>query len=84
MFLGMDAVLVNVKAAMINFQTSAGRFCLFGIMTMFGYESKHLLDKYDICCKGMAVNCNIVKVYDDEFAFHWLLDAVHHAHELAV
>ena len=33
--------------------------------------------------QGNAANHNVVKVSDDEFAFHWLQDAIHHAHELA-
>jgi hypothetical protein len=35
MFLGMDAVLVNVKAAKINFLTSPGTFSTFGFEAMF-------------------------------------------------
>jgi hypothetical protein len=38
---------------------------------------------YDMLRQGTAVNHNIVKVYDDEFPFHWLQDAVHQSHELA-
>jgi len=33
--------------------------------------------------QSTAVNHNIIKVYDNEFSFHWFQDAVHHAHELA-
>jgi hypothetical protein len=35
MFLGMDAVLVNVKAAKIDFLTSPGTFSMFGFEAMF-------------------------------------------------
>jgi len=34
MFLGVDVVLINAKAAKINFLTSPGAFCLFGLETM--------------------------------------------------
>jgi hypothetical protein len=83
MLLGVDAVLVNVKAAKINFLTSPGAFCTFGLETMFCQQSKHFSDMYDVFRQGTAVNHNIVKVYDNEFAFHWFQDAVHHAHKLA-
>jgi len=83
MLLGVDAVQVNVKAAKIIFLTSPGTFCTFGLETMFWQQSKHFSDMYEVLLRGMAVNDNIVKVYDDEFAFHWFQDAVHHAHELA-
>jgi len=71
MLLGVDAVRVNVKAAKINFLTSPGAFCMFGLWTMFCQQSKHFPDMYDMFCQGTAGNHNIVKVYDDEFAFHW-------------
>jgi len=32
--------------------------------------------------QGTTVNHNIVEVHNDDFAFHWLHDAIHHAHEL--
>jgi len=35
LFLGMDAVLVNVKAAKIDFLTSPGTLCTFGLEAMF-------------------------------------------------
>jgi len=38
---------------------------------------------YDVFRQSTAVNHNIGKVYDDEFVFHWLQDAVHHTDELA-
>jgi hypothetical protein len=38
---------------------------------------------YDMLRQGTGVNFTIVKVYEDEFLFHWLQDAIHHAHELA-
>jgi len=41
------------------------------------------MDMRNMLCQGMAVNHNIVKVYDEEFSFHWLQDAVPHAHERA-
>ena len=71
MLLGMDAILVNVKAAKINFLTSSGVFCTFGLETMFCQQSNHFSDMYDVFRPGTAVNHNIIKVYDDEFAFHW-------------
>ena len=37
----------------------------------------------DVFRQGATVNHNIVKVYNDEFAFHWLQDGVHSTHELA-
>jgi len=38
---------------------------------------------YDMFRQSTAENHNIVKVYDDELAFHLLYDAIHHAPELA-
>jgi hypothetical protein len=35
MLLGIDSVLLNIKAAKIAFLTSPGTFCLFGLQTMF-------------------------------------------------
>jgi len=35
MFLGVDAVLFNVKAAKIDFLTSSCTFCTFGFEAMF-------------------------------------------------
>jgi hypothetical protein len=35
MFLGVDAILVNVKGAKIDFLTSAGTFCTFGFEVVF-------------------------------------------------
>ena len=35
MLLGVDALLVNNKAAKIDFLTSPGAFCSFGLETMF-------------------------------------------------
>jgi len=42
----------------------------------------HFSDMYDVFCQGTAGNHNIVKVYDDEFAFHSFQDAIHYAHEV--
>jgi len=70
MLLGVDAIIVNVKATKINFLTSPGAFCTFVLETMFRQQSEHFSDMYDVFRQGTAVNHDMVKVYDDEFAFH--------------
>jgi len=82
-FRGVDAVLANVKATKIHFLTSPGTFCTFGFETMFRQQGKHFADMHDMFRQGTAVNHNIIQVHDDESVFHWLQDAVRHAHELA-
>jgi hypothetical protein len=72
MILGVDAILVHIKAATIDFLTSTGPFCTLGLETVLCQKSKHFFDMYDVFCQRMAVNHNIVKVYNDEFGFHCL------------
>jgi hypothetical protein len=48
MLLGVDAFLGNIKAAQINFQTSSGEFCTFGLETIFSQQRKHFSDMYDV------------------------------------
>jgi len=71
LLLGLDSVLVNVKAAKIKFLASPGAFCTFGHETTLCQQSKHFSDMYDVFRQGMAVNQNIVKVYNNEFACRW-------------
>ena len=82
-FLGMDAVLVNVKDAKINFLTSPGTFRTFGFEAMLCEYCKRFTVMYDMSRHGTAVKYNIIKVYHDECSFQHLQAAVHHAHELA-
>ena len=82
-FLGMDAALVNVKAREIYFRTSPGTVYTFGFETIFRQKGKHFTDMYDMFPQGTAENNHIVEVHDNEIAFYWLQDAVHHAHEQA-
>jgi len=79
----MDAILVNVKAAKVDVLTSPGTSRMFGLETMFHLQGEHFSDTYDMFCQGTAVNHNIMKVYDDEFAFHWYQGAIQHVYELA-
>jgi hypothetical protein len=81
--LGVDAIFANVNAAKIDFLTSSGAFCLFGIETMCWQYGEHFSNMYDMFWQGTTVNDNIIKVYDNEFEFHWLQDTFHHTHELA-
>ena len=71
MLLGVDGVIVNVKATKINFLTSPSAFCMSRLETMFCRQSKHFSDMYDVFRQGIAVNHIIIMLYDDEFAFHW-------------
>ena len=83
MFLSMDAVHVNIKATVVDIQTSPGLCCMFGSETVFWQKCMHFSDMYNVFHQSMAVNHIIVKVYHDEFVFHWLQDAIHHVHEVA-
>jgi len=83
MLLGVDAILFNVKATQIDFLTSPGAFCTFGLQTMLCPQRKHFSDMYNVFRQGTAVNHNIVKQYNDEIVFHPCQDAAHHAHDLA-
>jgi hypothetical protein len=60
--LGVDAVLVNVKAAKINILTSPGAYCTFGLETMFCQQGKHSSDMNNVFGQGTAVNHIIVNV----------------------
>jgi len=82
MFLGVDAVLVNVKASKIEFLTSPGTFCTFHFETIFRQYGKCFMDMHDRFRQDMAANYSMVEVHDDEFALHWLHNAVQYAHEL--
>ena len=69
-FVGVETILVKAKAAKIDFRTSPGAFCMFGLVTMCCQYGKHLSDMYHVFFQGTALNHSIVKVSDDEFAFH--------------
>jgi hypothetical protein len=75
---GLDAVLVNVKVAKINFLTSPGTFCLFAIEPVLCHYGKHFTDMFDVFRQSMTVNGNRVRVYSNEFAFHWCNGEVLH------
>lgn len=83
MFLGLDAVHVNIKATKVDFPTSPGAFRTFGLDTIFCQVGKDFTDKSDAFYQSMAVNHNIVTVYNHELVSHWLQDAIFAAHELA-
>jgi len=82
-FLGMDSILPNLKVATVDVLRSPGVFCMFGLDNIFRLQDKDFSDIYDTFRQSTAVNHTIVKVYDDEFAFHSYHDAIQHAHELA-
>jgi hypothetical protein len=55
---------------------------MFSLEIVLRQQGQHLLDVYDVLCQGLAMYHNIVKVYNNEFAFRWLQDYVGHAHIL--
>jgi hypothetical protein len=62
MLLGVDAVIVNVKAAKINILTRLATFCTLALGTRLGMQSKHFSAMYDVFRHCMAVNHIIIKV----------------------
>jgi hypothetical protein len=50
MFLGMDAVLVNVKSTEVDFGTGPGAFSMFNLETVFLQQVQHFSDMYKVLC----------------------------------
>jgi hypothetical protein len=82
-FLGVHAVLLNIKGTKIDMLKRPGTFCTFGLDIRFFQEVKYFTDRKSMFCEGTAMNHNIVKVHDIEFVFHSIQHAFPRAHELA-